>query len=252
MNIYTKRCDIDPRVLDNVSRFLRQYGINEFFYGITTKVIPPYSHQFKNLKRRIPADMIKCRYGVYSSERVLRFRHLYLQYFAADDSAYFRPHPMGMSIWADPDYSGPKGQRFAELMAEHQFCSRGVWHLPTSYHPDWLCAFVYFSDLPREELLARLQPHEAEIETQLMMFASYFNEQFISQINPISNFNCLSERSLTILRLTAEGYSSEELAAKLCITESGVNYHLDRLKELLNAKNRVQLISMGYSLGLLS
>ncbi|MGS0681590.1 helix-turn-helix transcriptional regulator [Shewanella sp. 125m-7] len=252
MTTYTQRCDINPIILENVSRFLGQYGIIEFFYGITTKVIPPYSHQFKNLKRRIPSDMIKSQYGVYSSESIRKFRHMYLQYFASEDSAYFRPHPMGLSIWADPDFSGPKGRRFAGLMAEHRFCSRGVWHMPTNYHPDWLCAFVFFSDLPREDLLARLLPHENEIEAQLIMFASYFNEQHISQLNPISNFNCLSERSLTILRLTADGYSSEELAAKLCITESGVNYHLDRLKELLNAKNRVQLISMGYSLGLLN
>ncbi|BDY04556.1 LuxR family transcriptional regulator [Ferrimonas sp. YFM] len=247
----SQSCDIDPEVVQQARNYLARFGITEFFYGITTKVMIPSLHQFKKLRRRIPQEMIKAKCGVYSSEAILRFRHQYLQHFASSDEAYFNKHPMGVSVWQDPDLSGAKGEQFGRLLAEYGIRSRGVWHLPVRYHPDWLAAFVYFSDLPREQLLANLKEHEAEIEHQLTLYASYFNEQCIASINPIANFNCLSERALQILRLTAEGFSSEEVAEQLSLTESGVNYHLDRLKELLNARNRAQLISMAHTLGLI-
>ncbi|WP_028109061.1 helix-turn-helix transcriptional regulator [Ferrimonas futtsuensis] len=223
-NTHTQPCDIEPEMVQGAREYLRRFGITEFFYGITTKVMIPSLHQFKKLRRRIPQEMIKAKCGVYSSEAILRFRHQYLQHFASSDEAYFNKHPMGLSVWADPGLDGAKGEQFGRLLAEYGIRSRGVWHLPVRYHPDWLAAFVYCSDLPREELLTNLREHEAEIGHQL---------------------------ALQILRLTAEGFSSEEVAEQLSLTESGVNYHLDRLKELLNARNRAQLISMAHTLGLI-
>ncbi|TKB48426.1 LuxR family transcriptional regulator [Ferrimonas sediminicola] len=251
-SVHTQPCDLAPQMVAHARAYLARFGITEFFYGITTKVMIPSLHQFKKLRRRLPQEMIKARCAVYSSEAILRFRHQYLHHFASGDEAYFNKHPMGMSVWPEPDLSSAKGEQFKRLLEEHGIRSRGVWHLPVPFHPDWMAVFVFFSNLPREELLANLRWHEAEIEHQLTLYASHFNERCIAQLNPIANFNCLSERALQVLKLTAEGGSSEEVAEALSLTESGVNYHLDRLKDLLNARNRAQLISMAHTLGLLN
>ncbi|USD36104.1 LuxR family transcriptional regulator [Ferrimonas sp. SCSIO 43195] len=249
--VLTQKCPIDGDHLQRASAYLAQFGITHFFYGITTKVMIPSLHQFKKLRRRLPQEMIQAKCGVYSSDAILTFRHHYLQHFAATDEAYFNKHPLGLSVWQDPDLSGAKGEQFARLLEDYQIRSRGVWHLPIRQHPDWLAAFVFFSDLDRATLLANLSANEADIGHHLALYAALFNEQCIARLNPIANFSCLSERALAILRLTAEGNSSEEVAEQLSLTESGVNYHLDRIKELLNARNRAQLISMAHTMGLL-
>ncbi|WP_299805313.1 helix-turn-helix transcriptional regulator [uncultured Shewanella sp.] len=76
-----------------------------------------------------------------------------------------------------------------------------------------------------------------------------FNGTCITQLNPITNYNCLSDKSMQVLQLTEVGLSSDEIGERLVISESGVNYHQNKLKELFNAKNRVQLISFAHTLG---
>ncbi len=251
-NIETKPCNIDPVHIRQANDFLANHGIADFFYGITTKVKMPSLHQFKKLRSRLPAEMLKARYGIYSSDNIRIFRHRYLQHFASADEAYFdRNHP-GPNVWRNPDYTGGKGEQFKRLMEEHGIVSRAAWLLPVKYNPDWHAAFVLFSDQPRETLLATFTKNREAIERQLQLYSSLFNDQCIAQLNPISNFNCLSLKSMQVLKMTAQGYSSDEIGHKLVISESGVNYHQNRLKELFYAKNRAQLVSLAHTQGVLN
>ncbi|MBW3140553.1 LuxR C-terminal-related transcriptional regulator [Ferrimonas balearica] len=244
-------CQVDEKWLSSLKHYLAQYGITEFHYGFTTRLQPESPHQFRKLYRRRPNEMIRAAYCVASSQRILQYRSRYLQHFAAQDQPYFNRHPMGLSVWDDPKSDSRSGPQLARLMEEYGLKSRGVWHLPTSYSPNWLAVFVFFSDQPREVLLRNLTEAESEIELQLTLYSSLLSEHFIAKLNPITNFNCISDRSLLILKLTAFGHSSAELATMLSLTESGVNYHLDRLKQLFNARNRTHLIGLAYRYGLI-
>ncbi|ABV36751.1 hypothetical protein Ssed_2142 [Shewanella sediminis HAW-EB3] len=249
--IDTKPCQVSPQQMQLISDYLIQFGITEFFYGITTKNRMPQGIDFKKLSRRVPKEMQKAQYSVFSSEKIRRFRHDYLQSFARIDAGYQEKNVMGLNIWRDPDYSGGKGAQFRKLMEQYGLNSRGVWYFPVKYHSDWTAVFVFFSNLERNELTQMLNDNIEEINAQLQLFSSSLNEQFITQINPITNFNCLSDKSLKVLALTAEGYACDEISHKLMLTESGVNYHLTRLKELFHAKNRAQLVNLAHTLGVL-
>lgn len=244
-------CPVDEALMAHLKRYLSQYGITEFFYGITTRLQPQSPHQFRKLYRRRPSEMNRAAYTVASSPDILQFRSRYLQHFASQDKAYFNRHPMGLSVWDDPDEKTRTGSQLVRLMSDYGLRSRGVWHLPSSYSPNWLAVFVFFSDLPRDQLLQNLSAEQGEIELRLSLYSSLLSERHIAKLNPITNFNCISERSLMILKLTAFGHSSAELAAQLSLTESGVNYHLDRLKQLFNARNRTHLIGLAYRYGLI-
>jgi len=249
--IDTKPCQVSPQQMRLISEYMAQYGITEFFYGITTKNRMPQSNDFKKLRRRVPNEMQKAQYSVFSSEKIRRFRHAYLQSFARFDAGYQEKIVMGLNIWRDPDYSGGKGAQFKKLMEQNEINSRGVWYFPVKYHCDWTAVFVFFSNLERQALTQMLNDNMAEINAQLQLFSSSLNEQFITQINPVTNFNCLSEKSLQVLALTAEGFACDEISNKLILSESGVNYHLTRLKELFHAKNRAQLVNLAHTLGVL-
>lgn len=250
-SINTKPCPIDPEHIRLASEFLAGQGVSEFFYGITTKTLMPATNEFKKLRRRMPQEMLKAKYTVCSSDNILTFRHRYLQHFASGDEAYFDRNQPGPNIWRDPDYSGGKGEQFKRLMDEYGIVSRALWLLPVKYNPDWYAVFVLFSPLDRNTLSQNLNVNREQINYQLQLYSSLFNEQCIEQLNPISNFNCLSPKALQVLELTAQGYSCEEIGEKLVMTESGVHYHQNRLKELFNAKNRAQLVSFAHSFGVL-
>ena len=250
-NIYNKPCDIDREHVRLASEFLAEQGVSEFFYGITTKALMPVTNEFKKLRRRMPKEMLKASYGIYSTDSIRTFRHRYLQHFASGDEAYFDKNLSGLNVWRDPDYSGGKGEQFKRLMNEYSIASRALWLLPIKYNPDWYAVFVMFSPLDRKTLSQKLNANHEQIDYQLKLYSSLFNEQCIAQLNPISNFNCLSPKAIQVLELTAQGYSCEEIGEQLVMTESGVHYHQNRLKELFNAKNRAQLVSFAHTLGVL-
>jgi len=249
--IKTKACNISKDQLNLLSLFLENYGVSDFFYGITTKKMITASTGFKKLRERLPHNMLNAQFTVFSSDRIRRFRHAYLESFANCDIGYKQANVIGPNIWRNPEYVGAKGEQFKRLMDEYDIVSRGVWFLPVKYNPEWFAVFVFFSPLDRASLTQNLTTNRTQINTQLELYSSLFNEQCIAQLNPISNFNCLSSKAIQVLELTAQGYSCEEIGEQLVMTESGVHYHQNRLKELFNAKNRAQLVSFAHSFGVL-
>ncbi|RTR33594.1 helix-turn-helix transcriptional regulator [Shewanella atlantica] len=246
-----KHCDIAPKYISFVREYLADYGVTEFFYGITIKMKPTTSEMFKKLRQRLPNEMLKARFMLCSSKAIMEYRHHYLSHFAAYDDGYFEKQNLGLNLLKNADITTPKGQQLQRLREEYGFQSWGAWRLPVKYNPNWEAVYVFFSDLDQATLRQNLQAHQEQIDHQLLLYSSLFNDQCIAQLNPISNFNCLSPKAIQVLELTAQGYSSEEIGEKLVMTKSGVHYHQNRLKELFNAKNQAQLVSSAHTLGVL-
>lgn len=62
----------------------------------------------------------------------------------------------------------------------------------------------------------------------------------------------LSVRELEILRLTANGFTSKEIAQKIAIAHRTVERHIENARLKLGARNRAHLISKALKAGLLT
>jgi len=61
----------------------------------------------------------------------------------------------------------------------------------------------------------------------------------------------LNSRELEVLHLIAEGYSNQEIAARLVLGVSTVKTHINHLFQKLDVASRTQAIARGRELGLL-
>jgi DNA-binding CsgD family transcriptional regulator len=76
------------------------------------------------------------------------------------------------------------------------------------------------------------------------------NENFVLNTSLISQLE-LSKRELEILGLLAQGYSNQEIAAKLFVSLSTVKTHLQNLFEKLDVKRRIQAVEKAKRLSLI-
>jgi DNA-binding NarL/FixJ family response regulator len=60
----------------------------------------------------------------------------------------------------------------------------------------------------------------------------------------------LTEREVEVLTLVARGMSNAEIADHLTISPAAAKTHVGQLLAKLNARDRVQLVILGYSCGL--
>lgn len=61
--------------------------------------------------------------------------------------------------------------------------------------------------------------------------------------------NELTERQTAVLRLTAGGFSTEEVARELGISAHTVNFHLNTLKQMAGATNKTHLVALALEKG---
>ncbi|USD37483.1 LuxR C-terminal-related transcriptional regulator [Ferrimonas sp. SCSIO 43195] len=245
----TENCPLPDGVVGDLMDLLAPLGVQGFFYGITTDVTNTQIHSFRKLHKRLPLEMARARYAVFSDERTRLYRDTYLRVFARHDPCYFERKRMGPNLWRQP---AEDQEQLKRLLEEFNIRSRVAWLLPCRYHPGWISVFLLHSSLPEGELKAALSAHQVSLERGLRVFSDSLASQWIQRLNPIYNFRCITDKGLEVLRLAAEGMASQSIARKLCLTERGVNYHIDRMKALFGAKNRAQLISRGFQMGILN
>ncbi|QIZ76107.1 helix-turn-helix domain-containing protein [Ferrimonas lipolytica] len=82
------------------------------------------------------------------------------------------------------------------------------------------------------------------ITTTLDLTHFYLTRSYPSLVNP-NNFNgVINEKTRAVIQLAAEGNSCKDIGHKLCLTERGVNYHLDRAKNILGASNKTDMVRL--------
>jgi DNA-binding NarL/FixJ family response regulator len=59
----------------------------------------------------------------------------------------------------------------------------------------------------------------------------------------------LTEREIGVVRLVADGHTNEELAARLCVTQSTVKTHLANVQRKLAVRNRVEIAAWAWRNG---
>ncbi|WP_321936330.1 LuxR family transcriptional regulator [Paraburkholderia sp. J8-2] len=88
---------------------------------------------------------------------------------------------------------------------------------------------------------------------QLQVFATKFHDAVIrlTKIGASDEDDHLTAREREVLTWTAEGYSSEAVAARLGLSASAVNYHVTNCCRKLDAGNKVQAVALAIRLNLI-
>ena len=91
-----------------------------------------------------------------------------------------------------------------------------------------------------------------KIETVVVEKEVYVNrnENFVLDTSLVAQLE-LTKRELEILSLLAQGYSNQEIAAKLFVSLSTVKTHIQNLFEKLDVKRRIQAVEKAKRLSLI-
>ncbi|TKB58355.1 response regulator transcription factor [Ferrimonas aestuarii] len=116
-----------------------------------------------------------------------------------------------------------------------------------STHIHWYGVFCLFSKNQSQ----KIEIQSEKLASLLELHNQYFVSRYSSKLNPIINFGLLSEKSIMVLNLMASGKRIDAIAKELFLTERGVSYHIDKLKEVMSCSNRSQLIDKAHRLGVL-
>ncbi|WP_066017419.1 helix-turn-helix transcriptional regulator [Endozoicomonas atrinae] len=108
----------------------------------------------------------------------------------------------------------------------------------------WHCQFMLNSGLSDLELASWLKDHQVSLLNACFYFHTLLMRDYSYLFNPWLINEMISDRALDVLTLTANGLGSKEIAGKINLSEKGVNYHLNHLREVLGADNRVHLVAV--------
>lgn len=250
---------VNSRVIDTFSEKLKTMGIQHFYYYI----IPDDGSYLKEGMGRSSklyfgdvGSQKKMRFAVASGKNILQFRDEFLYLFSRSDCRFLYSQPSECKH-SDPFYwpsNMPLKRRqncLEHLLAKYDIDSGLTFYHLVNEKEKWLGVFHLFFNEERATLEQKILDRQSELISLLLEYSSVFNSQAHQEINPIANFGLLSPSCVKILAMVADGESSEDIGNKLFLTERGVNYHLDRARQILGAKNRTNLISKAYQKGLL-
>lgn len=105
---------------------------------------------------------------------------------------------------------------------------------------DFIGIFILLSDYQYEDL--KLIVEAAWVAPYLDLLHFYYPRVSASLSQAIYSPSNIPSKTLAVLRLTAKGAKSKEIGEELCLTTRGVEYHLEKAKNFLNASNKVELI----------
>lgn len=97
--------------------------------------------------------------------------------------------------------------------------------------------------MPREEILATIREVHAKGKT----ISPDVAQRFVDQLGE----ERLTPRELEVLRLVRDGHRNKQIADRLCIAETTVNFHIKNLIDKLQANDRTHAVTIAVRRGLL-
>ena len=138
-----------------------------------------------------------------------------------------------------------------ELMLSYGFRSDLIVALPNRICKGWFPCFSLFSNMSVSELQESLFEIEQSLVPKLSRIVTEFLAESYLDFNPYFYNGLFPERVLTVLHYLAEGCSSKDIAQKVRISPSTVEYHTYNMTNKLKASNRVNLIYKAMEIGLI-
>ncbi len=142
------------------------------------------------------------------------------------------------------------GTASAKLIKERGYKKVISLSLPLSFNSDLCGRFLFFYDncieLNEFDIIQSIE----NVLSELCIYQSAVSSSAV-MISPLEDYGMLKKSTISIIRNLAEGCSRAELSDIHYMTTRGIDYHLERAKCLLGAKNTHHLVLKSQKLLLL-
>ncbi len=142
-----------------------------------------------------------------------------------------------------PDLQDTRQRDIHTFWNDHRIHSQLFINMQEMTGDTWHCTFILNSRLTNEALERHIEEHREAILMGCHYYHNLLMLGYRDYFNPWRASGVISDRAIEVLQLAGEGQSSKYIAKVTGLSEKGVNYHLDQLRELLGANNRVNLIA---------
>jgi len=236
-------------IIDKACSNLAQWGFSEFSLFLIAKdhhniaKLPSPANlelkSFNNLKQIIA-----------SSEVALQIHNRYFHFYSQHDQ-YIKNRQLTITpnLWKVANQRLKSATLMSETLEQHSIQSIVTW--PVVVHYNLIGCFTLFSENSDEQMQQLITDAQQDIGLALRIFGNHFSLAHINELNPIENFNCMSERAVAVVRALAGGKTVEQIGGELFMTRRGVCYYIEQLKKSFICGNRYQLVDRAHKLGLL-
>ncbi|USD37303.1 LuxR C-terminal-related transcriptional regulator [Ferrimonas sp. SCSIO 43195] len=225
------------QLLDEIAA---SYGFIGGLYLVSLNASHELGSQFAMTKHNRRLDFI------YSNDDIRRLRKEFIQvaiHKEPNHNLYLKTNYAIFSYEGEDEAT----RRCVNVLKKYGVRSRLFIRLEDPYYPEFSPEFIMMSDKAPVELEQQGEQIREELTQRLDQFHQLaFASNVTSSINPLTGLGLVNDKCMEILRMLADGHSRPDIADKVFMTERGVDYHLIKLRALLNAKNNVHLISECY------
>ncbi|WP_323838202.1 LuxR family transcriptional regulator [Photorhabdus africana] len=177
------------------------------------------------------------------------WRALYIEkkYWMIDPVLNFRPVPPSFSkIWDLDFFSKSNGQELWYMNQKYEFRSGITFGLP-AFSGTYGIFSVAGKDGPIDnETMYKCSGEILGVYIRIIKYLTSHTKYLQSFYIDNTSF---SHRELEVLRYTADGMTSIEIASTICVTKSTVDFHLMNIVKKLDCKNKFQAIAKAALLG---
>jgi len=189
----------------------------------------------------------------FSDHHAEKCFHLHKNSFASSDPFFIEMSKMKIKTRVAPKSGliSKKQRKWLEIMDHFGYKARGASIFELKHAQPFLGMLIFFSDKSPEELSEIILKNDKFSENADAL-AEYIATDINSKANPWVALGAISNNSHEILQYLYQGMDTQEIAEQMSMTKRGVDYHIETLKELLQAKTRVHLMVKALKEGMLS
>jgi len=240
---------VEDLLINKAKQALLSFGFSDFCFFVLAKD--------NELNKKLPSienigmrSINRQKYIIASSAKAKNIRSEYFRLYGYyDERIKNNKFEVGPSLWKGIDRGEKTTDCIEEIFDKNNISSAVTWII--DLYSNLIGAYTLMSEKSPSEMERIIATRQTEIEISLKIFGEYFALSHIDSLNPVENFNSIPKKSISVLKLLAEGQSVEQIATQLYMTTNGVSYHVDKLKRIFNSNNRYQLVDKAHRLGLL-
>ncbi|AZG73289.1 helix-turn-helix transcriptional regulator [Shewanella livingstonensis] len=144
-----------------------------------------------------------------------------------------------LSSWFSQDSNKPWSDTLKDRF--NLGCESCLTIIVSSPEQDFVGGFAIFSEqIKQDDLEDYLEKNKIADYLDLIHF--YMSRKYSNLTSPSQYNGTIKPKTRKVIELTAMGFHVSEISNMLHLTERGVSYHLDLAKEVLVAKNKMELI----------
>ncbi|MBS9438257.1 LuxR family transcriptional regulator [Photorhabdus noenieputensis] len=177
------------------------------------------------------------------------WRTIYIEkkYWMIDPVLNFRPVPPSFSkIWDLDFFSKSNGQELWYVNQKYGFRSGITFGLPAFSGTDGIFSVAGKDGPIDNETMYKCSGEILAVYIRIIRYLTSHTKYLQSFYIDETSF---SNRELEVLRYTADGMTSSEIASTICVTKSTVDFHLMNIVKKLDCKNKFQAIAKAALLG---